>query len=274
MSILIPGARLRMRALQLRLDVAGPQPLKDELISWDDSCRPDLRWWSIPRHLNGGIPLNLPHPRLLLFTDASDSGWGAFAEDRLSGMWSWDVLSLFDQPPQTPEYTFSSPGFSPSPAGSVCLTVHGHYHSYSSLNVVAQAILRLCEANALRLLPQFVSGKFNMLADSLSRGSQVIDSEWTLCQEACLELFHRWPITIALFATSLNHCLQVYFAPMMDQQSSGTDAMMQRWDNLQAYAFPPFGFILRVLAKVRQSRDLEVTLVAPFWPLRPWFPDL
>ena len=29
-----------------------------------------------------------------------------------------------------------------------------------------------------------------------------------------------------------------------------------------------------VLSKVRQSRGLELTLVAPFWPQHPWFPDL
>ena len=61
----------------------------------------------------------------------------------------------------------------------------------SALNAVAQAILHLCEANAVRLLPQFVLGKLNVLGDSLSRGSQVLGSEWTLCQEVCQELFHR-----------------------------------------------------------------------------------
>ena len=50
--------------------------------------------------------------------------------------------------------------------------------------------------------------------------------------------------------------------------------MMQSWDGLQTYAFPPFGLLHRVLSKVRQSRGLELTLVAPFWPQHPWFPDL
>ena len=61
---------------------------------------------------------------------------------------------------------------------------------------------------------------------------------------------------------------------MVDPQSAGTDAMLQSWDSLQAYAFPPFGLISRVMAKVRHSRGLELTLVALFWPQHPWFPDL
>ena len=66
----------------------------------------------------------------------------------------------------------------------------------------------------------------------------------------------------------------VYFSLMSDPQSAGTDAMMQSWDGLQAYAFPLFGLLLRVFSKVRHSKGLELTLVAPFWPQHPWFPHL
>ena len=55
---------------------------------------------------------------------------------------------------------------------------------------------------------------------------------------------------------------------------SGTDAFLQSWDGLQAYAFPPFAIIPRVLAKLRESQGTELTLVAPHWAQRPWFPDL
>ena len=37
--------------------------------------------------------------------------------------------------------------------------------------------------------------------------------------------------------------LPLYFSPMSDLQSAGTDAMMQSWDGLQAYAFPSFGLL-------------------------------
>ena len=95
-----------------------------------------------------------------------------------------------------------------------------------------------------------------------------------MCPQAVRDLLRRWPANIDLFATSLNHRLPVYFLLMFDPQSAGTDAMLQSWDGLQAYAFPPFGLLPRVLAKVRRSRGLELTLVAPFWPRHPWFPDL
>ena len=148
------------------------------------------------------------------------------------------------------------------------LRKQGGTHS-SSLNEVAQVLLRLCEAQSVRLLPQFIPGHLNVLADSLSRHSQVLGSEWTLCPQAFAEILRRWPATIDLFATAMTHRL-----PMYDPMSAGTDAMLQSWDGLQAYAFPPFGLLPRVLAKVRASRNLELTLVAPFWPQHLWFPDL
>ena len=64
--------------------------------------------------------------------------------------------------------------------------------------MVAQAILRLCETNHLHLLPQFIPGRLNVLADSLSRRSQVLGSEWTLCCQGSQEVLCRWPATIDL----------------------------------------------------------------------------
>ena len=89
LSTVVPGSRLRMRSLQHRLLVAGPQLWEDELISWDNSCLQDLRWWSVAAHLEVGVPLAHPHPDLILYTDALDTGWDAsLGSEHLSGLWS------------------------------------------------------------------------------------------------------------------------------------------------------------------------------------------
>ena len=56
--------------------------------------------------------------------------------------------------------------------------------------------------------------------------------------------------------------------------SAGTDAFLQSWEGLQAYAFPPVAIIPRVLATLRVSTGTELTLVAPHWAQCPWFSDL
>ena len=89
LAAIVPGSRLRMRVLQLRLNSSGRLLQGSDIVSWDDSCREDLRWWSEESHLLAGLPLGLAHPQLSLFTDASDSGWGAsLDDDRLSDLWS------------------------------------------------------------------------------------------------------------------------------------------------------------------------------------------
>ena len=65
-----------------------------------------------------------------------------------------------------------------------------------------------------------------MVPDALSRPNQVLGSEWMLHQDVFNWLRQRWPVTIDLFASSL------------DPMAAGTDAMLQSWDSLQAYAFP------------------------------------
>ena len=233
---LIPGARLRMRSLQLRLNVAGPQPLDLAQISWDDSCHWDLLWWSDTSHLVGGVSLDLPQLHLVLFTDASDSGWGAtLGNDQLSGLWTQDLLTFSINHRKLLAILYAVRGFlhllcghsvslfTDNTSALAYLRKHGGTRS-ATLNSVAQSILRLCESQGVRLLPQFVPGKLNVLADSFSRGSQVLGSEWTLCQEVCRDLFCRWPVNIDLFATAMNHRLQAYFSSVLDCQALATDA--------------------------------------------------
>ena len=143
-----------------------------------------------------------------------------------------------------------------------------------ALNAVAQRILRWAEELNIILMPQFVPGRNNVVADALSCPSQVLGSEWMLHQDVFNWLHQRWLVTIDLFVASLSHRCSVYFAPVSDPMAAGTDAMLQSWDSLQAYAFPPFAMIGQVLAKVRASQGLELTLIAPLWPQRPWFPEL
>ena len=142
------------------------------------------------------------------------------------------------------------------------------------LNSEAQVLLRWSESLNVTLLPQFVMGSHNVISDSLSRKNQVIGSEWTLVQEVVDELLQRWPATIDLFATSLNYRIPVYFSPINDPMAAGTDAFLQPWGDLSAYAFPPFALVREVIRKLQLSCNTYLTLIAPWWPQKEWFPDL
>ena len=55
---------------------------------------------------------------------------------------------------------------------------------------------------------------------------------------------------------------------------SGHLAFLQDWEDLQAYAFPSFALLRAFLNKARGTRNLDLTLIAPYWPRKEWFPDL
>ena len=80
--------------------------------------------------------------------------------------------------------------------------------------------------------------------------------------------------TIALFATHTNAKLPLYCSLIPDPQAFFEDAFRHPWDNLDTYAFPPFQLVERVVARVRETPNLSVTLVAPLWLEKAWFAEL
>ena len=54
----------------------------------------------------------------------------------------------------------------------------------------------------------------------------------------------------------------------------GTDALLQPWDHLDMYGYPPISILRQVLNKLKQSEGARLTLIAPCWPQKEWFPDL
>ena len=81
-------------------------------------------------------------------------------------------------------------------------------------------------------------------------------------------------LSINLFATSLNAKLPLYCSLVLDPQAVFEDAFRHPWDDLDLYSFPPFPLVGRVIARVRESSRLAMTLVAPLWPEKEWFADL
>ena len=195
------------------------------------------------------------------------------------------LLALFHQSVRAPGYSLCHSGFSASPQRSDCGGLLRQLYSSGLSPETGRHPFIISERNG--------SGTSSPLRGSVGSSSAAVHSRPSQCpggfpkpslssprfgvdvmSSGLREILRSWPATIDLFAMAMTHRLPVYFSPMYDQMSAGTDAMLQSWDGLQAYAFPPFGLLPRVLAKVRASRNLELTLVVSFWPQHLWFPDL
>ena len=277
---------IRMRSLQLALRRQWDHVDQSQLVEWSREVQQDLSWWLDCDRLQLGVSLEQVSPQLELWSDASDVGWGAHLDEQVaSDLWAPEEVELSINARELLAVERALLWFAPHLVGSSVaifadnstaisyLRNQGGTHS-SFLNSIAQRILRWAESLSVVISPQFIMGKHNVLADALSRPNQILGSEWTLKQEVFRDLCRRWPVSIDLFATSQNHRCSIYFSPYHDHNALGTDALLQNWNGWQAYAFPPWSLIPAVLKKLRSSFGVLLTIIAPFWPQRPWFPDL
>ena len=109
---------------------------------------------------------------------------------------------------------------------------------------------RACNLN-WTLTISHIQGKFNVLADQLSRGT-TLSTEWSIPPKKFKQtILKKNPnLQVDLFATSLNHQLKTFVSPCPDQEAVAVDAMSIPWDRWEhLYAFPPSSLISRVLAK-------------------------
>ena len=114
-----------------------------------------------------------------------------------------------------------------------------------------------------------------MIADKLSRHSQVIQTEWSLSQQVFNLLFSSWDLPqMDLFATRFNHKLHRFVSPVPDPAAWTVDTLSIPWGNLDVYAFPPVSLLNQVVLKVMDQGCLRMVLIAPGWPNMPWFWDL
>ena len=285
LTLLIPGGRLRMRSFQFALHRAWDRVDPDALVRWSPEIYQDLLCWLDLERLERGISLEQVSPQLDLWSDASDVGWGAHLghqvvsgrwshEQRLSSISHRELLAMFYalQHFLPLVHNTSVAVFADNTTALAYVKNQGGTRS-AVLNQTAQELLRWAELHSSTLLPQFIMGR-NVLTDALSRPNQILSSEWTLKHLVFLQLRKRWPVAIDLFATSLNHRCLPYFSPFHDPNSIRTDALLQPWGGWQAYAFPPYALIPAILKKLRSSSGVLLTIIAPYWPQRPWFPEL
>ena len=262
---LVPGGRLRVRSLQLCLHQQWDREDLSALILWSPLCRRDLQWWLDRPRLSLGVSLVQVSPDLDFWSDASDVGWGAHLGSlTASGLWDQEQAALSINARELLAVREGLHHFLPSLQGMAVSVFCDNSTAVSYLrkeggtrspflNTLAQEILRWTESHSIRLLPQFIPGSLNVLADSLSRPHQLPHTEWSLHPEVFRSLSRLWLVQIDLFATSANRQCCLFFSPFRDPLAAGTDAFLQCWDGLQAYAFPPWSILPKVLAKLRVS---------------------
>ena len=282
--------RLHLRPLQMSLHNQW-QPQKFPLchqIGMTTKILQHLKWWLQEDLYRHGVPMKIDPPSHTIFTDASLSGWGAHVEPEgllFHGLWTEDqsrlhinvleMKAIFLSLTRAVHKVKNSTVLVSTDNTTVVAYIRhqGGTHS-TNLSEEMWNIMNLCLAHNIQLLVKHIPGRFNTLADRMSRMDKPIPTEWSLNQEIANKIFQIMDFpSIDLFATRLNHRLPLYVSPIPDQKALSIDAISMDWNRIHAYAFPPFHLIQTVINKVRISQ-CKIVLIAPLWPNKPWFPEL
>ena len=299
---LVMLGRLHLRPLQVSLrNQWRPQNLPySHQIRMTSEILYHLKWWLQEDRYHQGIPLKIDPPSHTFFTDASLSGWRAHVEPEgllFHGLWTEDQSQLHINVLEMKAIFLSLSQAVHKVKNTTVLVLtdnttvvayirhQGGTHS-TELSEEVWSVLNLCFNHNIQLLVKHIPGRFNTLADRMSRVDKPISTEWSLNQEIANKIFQIMDFpSIDLFATRLNHRLPFYVSPIPDQKALSIDALSMDWNRIHAYAFPPFHLIPAVINKIRLSQckivliaplwpDRPIVLIAPLWPDRPWFPEL
>lgn len=124
---------------------------------------------------------------------------------------------------------------------------------------IAKQLWMWCLERNIMIRAQYLPGVENVRADRESR--VMLDrSDWMLNQHIFQRIQDQLgPVHIDLFASRLIAQLPQYFSWRPDPSALATDALLQNWEGLKAYANPPWNLIGRTLGKVQRER-VEIVL--------------
>jgi len=249
------------------------------------SVKKELLWWINNIQECNGKDIHPPVVDMVCRTDASLFGWGAICETKmLSGTWDQshaalhinvlEMLALraalfhFTQCTHNIHIQFQVD----NTTVVTYINRMGGTHS-PVLNSLAQEIWTWCIGRKIHVSAIHIAGKVNTQADYLSRWTRdragwMLDRD--VFQQLCRRLFFP---QVDLFATCHNCQVVKFVSWKVDPWAWKINAFSVNWKDLNAYAFPPFILIDKVLLKVREEKS-RIMLITPNWPAQGWWPTV
>ena len=258
----------------------------DVLITPSALARKDLHWWAscpntlTPRSLK---PFN---PQLIITTDSSSTGWGAFTSqnEEAYGFWSDEDSIRHNNILETKAVLLAfqsllrdSNNISVLVRSDNSTTIsyinnQGGVRSESISDIIIE-LFEFCIKRTLYIQASFLCGRHNERADALSRRSR--DHTYSITPVFFSFLCNHFNVLPKsdLFASSINFKVPVYYSEGPDPQSSGFDAFLMNWPD-SIYAFPPINLVQQFLSYFLQFKIQMGLTIVPYWPAQPFFPIL
>lgn len=230
----------------------------------------------------------VPDGAVFVFSDASDTGYGAYAVEpsflSVQGHWTLEESRRSSTWRELEAVHRSLVAFKCQVAGqalqwhcdnAAVVRILDCGSNKPHLQLLAVDVAEICFDSRICLFPVWIPRADNTVADWLSRGAVEIDcDDWQLHPSWFCYLDSIWgPHTIDRFADENNAQLMVFNSKKPCSGTCGVDAFSFSWADENNWLCPPIASVLRVLEKVRADRA-TATLVVPWWESSFFWPTL
>ena len=248
----------------------------DALMSLSSDSLGEVCWW-FSNIQSASKKIHQPSPDVVIYTDASKTGWGAQIEQGINtcGIWSKSestrhinylellavdlaLSSLFDNRSDIHIRVMSD-----NTTAVSYINAMGGCKSLEC-NALTQKVWNWAIVRNIWLSAAHIPGSSNVDADQLSRDLK-LDLEWMLSGRVfkrIVTLFGQPDID--LFASRLNAQVETYVSWKPHPMAKFVDAFTVDWSQFFFYAFPPFCLISRCVQKIIQDRATGI-LIIPKW---------
>ena len=212
----------------------------ETMVMLSDASREELEWWTDHLQSWNGRAIISPGPDMVIQTDASKTGWGAFVEGQprskgLSGLWSQSETRSQINLLELKAAEFAVRALTKNKSN---LHIHLKMDNRSALVYInklggtrsqdlvqaTKSLWQYCMTKGITLSAEYLPGEQNGIADALSRHHKD-SSNWKLERAVFQQLNRRWgPFRMDLFADRLNTQLPTFRSWRPDPQAHGTDA--------------------------------------------------
>jgi hypothetical protein len=284
LHLAIPVARFFLRELH---DVVKTAKSWSGTVKVTCQLKRDLEWWTqVPSHHNGA-PIWRPIENAYLHCDSSGYGWGAVLNDCVEarGFWGMPDLNEHITFKELKAVRCAIQAFLPELRGRRLLlhednqSVIGVLTHLTSKSPTMMSELRklflLVDTYDIKIRTLYIRSAANVWADNLSRVTD--NSDWQLSPRVFRHLSKLWgPHTVDRFASNANKQLPRYNAKWRDGTAEAVDSLHlpnSAWRGEQNWCNPPWELLDDLAAKLLNS-GAAATVIAPYWPKKPWFAHL
>ncbi|XP_020619677.1 uncharacterized protein LOC110057435 [Orbicella faveolata] len=255
----------------------------DSLVQPFPQALEELIWWRDNLDAWNGKSLVSAPPDLIIETDASRRGWGAFCMGvATGGQWSQGESRLHINCLQLltvafPIQTFARPKAQIKVGLLMDNVSAAHYINRmggTKSPVLARLAIDLwewCLQHKIQVEVQYLPGVLNIRADRESR--VMLDlHDWKLDPLVFAEVNQLWgPLEVDLFASCLSTQLLHFYSLRQDPQAEAVDAFSEDWSLVNGYTFPSFA-LRQVLQKDSRSTGFLSSSSGTCMASSAWYP--